>query len=267
MTVLLGSEMLVRTEQAVPPGSVPSGTEQAGSLGQCEAMPSGSVVWGQRRAVPSGQCYGDSAIWGQRRALPSGFTPRGRGRQCRCHVLRSRTHRRGFYPRPHPAAAHARDPAGDLSVRAGRRRSWRGGVSQRRCGGREAPAGLMGCEGGPGGGVGDRREGNASWVALSESCSDLQPGGRCCRRQRQRSPTPPGAASPFDCSRKKKGAGFAGLPFLWATELRPHSTAVPGRPRPAPSPDRASHYYSSQHRRCCSAGLGSLLGFVACSRR
>lgn len=134
-------------------------------------------------------------------------------------------------------------------------------------GGREAPAGLMGCEGGPGGGVGDRREGNASWVALSESCSDLQPGGRCCRRQRQRSPTPPGAASLFDCSRKKKGAGFAGLPFLWATELRPHSTAVPGRPRPAPSPDRASHYYSSQHRRCCSAGLGSLLGFVACSRR
>uniref|UniRef100_A0A8C3UFG0 Collapsin response mediator protein 1 n=1 Tax=Catharus ustulatus TaxID=91951 RepID=A0A8C3UFG0_CATUS len=125
----------------------------------------------------------------------------------------------------------------------------------------------MGCEGGQGGGVGDRREGNASWVALSESCSDLQPGGRCCRRQRQRSPTPPGAASLFDCSRKKKGAGFAGLPFLWATELRPHSAALPGRPRPAPSPDRASHYYSSQHRRCCSAGLGSLLGFVACSRR
>lgn len=63
-------------------------------------------------------------------------------------------------------------------------------------GGREAPAGLMGCEGGLGGGVGDRREGNASWVALSESCSDLQPGGRCCRRQRQRSPTPPGSRVP-----------------------------------------------------------------------
>lgn len=223
-------------------------------MGQRRAVPSGSVLWGQ--------CHRDS-VEHCRQASRRGDGVGSAIAMCSTAGLSAG----GYIPRPHPAAPHAWDPAGDLSVRAGRRRSRRGGVSQRRCGGREASAGLMGCEGGQGGGVGDRREGNASWVALSESCSDLQPGGRCCRRQRQRSPTPPGAASLFDCSRKKKGAGFAGLPFLWATELRPHSAALPGRPRPAPSPDRASHYYSSQHRRCCSAGLGSLLGFVACSRR
>lgn len=48
----------------------------------------------------------------------------------------------GFIPRPHPAAPHAWDPAGDLSVRAGRRRRWRGGVSQRWCG-REGGSGWI----------------------------------------------------------------------------------------------------------------------------
>lgn len=218
----MGSEQgsAVGTEQ----GSA-MGTEQALRWGQSRAVPSGSVPWGQSRAVS----------WRHSKAVPSGSVLWGQSRQCHCHMLRGRTHSRGLPPTgPHPAGAHAWDPAGDLSVRAGRWRSWGGGVSQRRCG-REGGSGWIDGlgRGAEGVGVGDRREGNASWVELSESCSDLQPGGRCCRRERQRSPTPPGAASLFYCSRKKRcRVCLAPLPLGEETLPPLHSSA--GSPPPHP---------------------------------
>lgn len=199
-----------RAEQDSAIGVRDVGEDRAGSAPWVSAIRdrAGRAIRGSARQCHQDQWYGaaqgsavrvsamGTAPWGQRTALPSRFMPWGRGGQCIAMCSTAGPSAGGYIPRPHPAAPHAWDRAGDLSVRAGRRRSRRGGVSQRRCGGREASAGLMGCEGGQGGGVGDRREGNASWVALSESCSDLQPGGRCCRRQRQLSPTPPGSRVP-----------------------------------------------------------------------
>lgn len=97
--------------------------------------------------------------------------------------------------------------------------------------------------------MGDRREGTASWVEPSESRSDLQPGGRCCRRERQRPPTPPGAASLFYCSWKKRCRLRLALPFLRARKLCLHYTAPPGPPAPPQHPNypysRYPHRYFS----------------------
>lgn len=103
----VGSEMLVRTEQAVPLGSVPFATEQVG--------PSGAVQGNAIRISGMGTAQGSAtrvsaigtAPLGQSRALPSGFIPWGRSRQCHCHEQHSRTHRRGFYP-PSPPCGNPR---------------------------------------------------------------------------------------------------------------------------------------------------------------
>lgn len=49
----------------------------------------------------------------------------------------------GPIPGVHLAGAHAWDPAGDLSLRAGRRRSWGAAFPSADVGEREAPAGLI----------------------------------------------------------------------------------------------------------------------------
>lgn len=127
-----------------------------------------------------GQCYGD------------------KGRQCYCHVLRGGTNSRGVTPVPILWKPTRGTPPVTSAYERGGGGAGGAAFPSAGAGGREGGSGWIDGlgRGAEGVGVGDRREGNASWVELSESCSDLQPGGRCCRRERQRLPTPPGSRVP-----------------------------------------------------------------------